>query len=843
MHSLVTLFRKRIIWQVVLATMPVLLVGLVIVYNLLNVSFLSINDVSKELQSDFQNNIQELEKEVEHLTDLKYKNSAEIEEYKTKLKNEAQKDELLKKGYELRGALINAAVPISQQIVVNSRAQDPSPAFILTQLRNLLGNLADEVFYWKVGDDLRPLVQQKKISQDFVEYLSESAINGKADWFEDTMGYRDTIVNLVPYRQQNRVAGVFCIIFDISPSYSLIERAERISLSLESSKIQEQRLIEAQKQENQLQQAKLRRQELISHNAEKNRTVISGAEQRLIMFLGLNMTVLISTSVLLFWLLGTRRISNLQDWLSRITEDIYEFQAPQPPGKIKPDVQPAPARRPSADAENNPAAGNASTGHGLQARIDNRSSDEIGELCISINSMLDSLEKTTVSRDLLKLEIRERINAEQALTGYKLRLEELIDERTMELRQSNRELQREIQERKQAEEANQKLQNQLLQMQKMDAVGTLAGGVAHDFNNLLTGITGFTDLILCQTDQHSPVHQDLKEIRQLARRGSELTRQLLTFSRQQVIEPVVLNINNLTNNISKMLQRLIGENIRLRIDISGDIGNIKADPGQIEQVLVNLIVNARDAMPNGGDLIIAAHNIHISAAEFAHNIKNHHTEEFVLITVKDTGIGMNKATLERAFEPFYTTKDVGRGTGLGLSTVYGIVEKHSGHIHISSEVGQGTLVSIYFPLVAEKEIPSRHRRQKPTAPNSETILLVEDEEMVREVTRRSLERAGYSVLVASDPDEAEKIFSTQINEIDLLLTDIIMPVHDGMVLYEHLAALRPALKVIFMSGYTDRRISPHLSNEETAPFIQKPFTTEHLNIKIRQVLDKNASSY
>ena len=842
MHSLVTLFRKRIIWQVVLATMPVLLVGLVIIYNLLNASFLSINDVSKELQSDFQNNIQELEKEVEHLTDLKYKNSAEIEEYKTKLKNEDQKDELLKKGYELRGALIGAAVPISQQIVADSRERNPSPAFILTQLRNLLGNLTDEVFYWEVGDDIQTLVQQKKISQDFVQYLLEAAQNEKADWFEDSVGYRDIIVNLVPYRQKNRVAGVFCIIFDISPSYSLIERAERISLSLESSKIQEQRLIEAQKQENQLQHAKLMRQELISHNAQKNRDVISGAEQRLIMFLGLNMTVLISTSVLLFWLLGTRRISNLQDWLSQITEDIYEFQA-KLPDENKPEVQPAQAPQPSADSGKNLAAGNESNGHGLQARIDNRSSDEIGELCKSINSMLDSLEKTTVSRDLLKLEIRERINAEQALTGYKLRLEELIDERTKELLQSNRELQREIQERKQAEEENQKLQNQLLQMQKMDAVGTLAGGVAHDFNNILTGITGFTDLAICQTDQQSSLQQDLKEIRQLARRGAELTRQLLTFSRQQVIEPVVLNINNLINNISKMLQRLIGENIHLRIDISNDIGNIKADPGQIEQVLVNLIVNARDAMPNGGDLIISAHNIHISDPEFAHKSKNHLTEKFVHVKVKDTGIGMNKATLERAFEPFYTTKDVGRGTGLGLSTVYGIVEKHSGHIHISSEVGKGTAVSIYFPFVAEKEMANRQSQQKTTAQNSETILLVEDEEMVREVTRRSLEKSGYIVLVAADPAEAEKIFSEKTNAIDLLLTDIIMPVHDGMILYEHLSTLRPALKVIFMSGYTDKRIPQHLSNEEIAPFIQKPFTTEHLNIKIRQVLDNNASSH
>ena len=842
MHSLVTLFRKRIIWQVVLATMPVLLVGLVIIYNLLNASFLSINDVSKELQSDFQNNIQELEKEVEHLTDLKYKNSAEIEEYKIKLKNEDQKDELLKKGYELRGALIGAAVPISQQIVADSRARNPSPAFILTQLRNLLGNLTDEVFYWEVGDDIQSLVQQKKISQDFVQYLLESAQNENADWFEDSMGYRDIIVNLVPYRQENRVAGVFCIIFDISPSYSLIERAERISLSLESSKIQEQRLIEAQKQENQLQHAKLMRQEMISHNAQKNRDVISGAEQRLIMFLGLNMTVLISTSVLLFWLLGTRRISNLQDWLSQITEDIYEFQA-KPPDENKPGVQPAQAPQPSDDAGKNPAAGNESTGHGLQARIDNRSSDEIGELCKSINSMLDSLEKTTVSRDLLKLEIRERINAEQALTGYKLRLEELIDERTKELLQSNRELQREIQERKQTEEENQKLQNQLLQMQKMDAVGTLAGGVAHDFNNILTGITGFTDLAICQTDQHSSLQQDLKEIRQLARRGAELTRQLLTFSRQQVIEPVVLNINNLINNISKMLQRLIGENIHLIIDISDDIGNIKADPGQIEQVLVNLIVNARDAMPNGGDLIISAHNIHISDTEFVHKIKNYLPEKFVHVKVKDTGIGMNKATLERAFEPFYTTKDVGRGTGLGLSTVYGIVEKHSGHIHINSEVGKGTAVSIYFPLVAEKEMANRQSQQKPTAQNSETILLVEDEEMVREVTRRSLEKSGYNVLVASDPAEAEKIFSEKNNDIDLLLTDIIMPVHDGMVLYEHLSTLRPALKVVFMSGYTDKQIPHHLSNEEIAPFIQKPFTTEHLNIKIRRVLDNNASSH
>jgi signal transduction histidine kinase len=839
MPSLITIFRKRIIWQVMLATMPVLLLGLVIAYRLLNAGFLSINDVSRELQSDFQNNIQELEKEVERLTDLKYKNSAEIEGYKTILKNEAQKDELFKKGYELRGALVHAAVPLSRRIVAGASEIDPAPVFILTQLRKLLGNLTEEVFYWRVGDDMQALIKEKKISQDFVQYLLETAQNEKADWFEDNMGYRDIMVNLVPYRRNGRLDGVFCVIFDISPSYSFIERAKRLSLSLESSKIQEQRLIEAQKQEKQLQQASQDRQELIARNAAKNRDVISGAEQKLIMFLGLNMTVLISTSVLLFWLLGIRRISSLQQWLSRITADIYALQSPKLTRGNEPDPQPAPAPRRPVDAGENPAQDSGATGQGLQARIDHRSMDEIGGLCKSINSMLDSLEMTTVSRDLLKQEIRERINAEQALTQYKSRLEELIDERTKELLQSNRELQREIRERQQAEDENQKLQNQLLQMQKMDAVGTLAGGVAHDFNNILTGITGFTDLSLCHTDPHNQVHQDLKEIRKLARRGAELTRQLLTFSRQQAIEPVVLNINNLINNISKMLQRLIGENIRLRIEIADDIGNIKADPGQIEQVLVNLIVNARDAMPDGGDLLISARNIHCFDPEFAHKIKNHLTEKFVHIKVLDTGIGMTRATLERAFEPFFTTKDVGRGTGLGLSTVYGIVEKHNGHIHIASEVGKGTAVNIYFPLVEEKEPARRPGQQKAAAKNSETILLVEDEEMVREVTRRSLEKFGYMVLAASDPDEAERIFSTKHRAIDLLLTDIIMPVHDGMVLYEHLAALRPALKVLFMSGYSDKQIPPHLSGDETAPFIQKPFTAERLNIKIRQVLDKD----
>jgi signal transduction histidine kinase/CheY-like chemotaxis protein len=834
------LFQKRIIYQIVAATVPLLLLGLVIACNLLNASFLSINNVSRELQSAFQKNIQDLEKEVEFLTDLKFKNSAEIAEYKVQLKNEAQKDDLLRKGYELRGALIGAAVPISRQIVTNSGKSDASPDLIVTRLRQELLTLAEEVFYVKYGDDIKHMINQKKCSPDFVRYLLESMRNGQADWFEDTLGYRDIIVNLVPFSRDDKVEGVFCIIFDISPFYTFLERAERMNLSLKSSKIQEMRLIGAKNQENQLRHAKFERQKLIADNAEKNKNIISEAEKRLVMFQGLNMTALISTAVLLFWLLGTRRITKLQDWLSRVTADIYKLQTKSNQDELNQAHEANhPLQFPASNKKETPGSNN-QNGYGLQARIAIRSVDEIGELCKSINSMLDSLEKTTVSQDLLKLEVRERKNAEQALIGYKLHLEELIDERTRDLLLANKELQSEIQERKQADEENLLLQNQLLQMQKMEAIGTLAGGVAHDFNNILTGIAGFTDLAIRQADPKNPSQQDLKEIRQLTRRGADLTRQLLTFSRQQVIEPVVLDISNLVKNISNMLQRLIGENIRLRIEITSDIGNIKGDPGQIEQVLVNLIVNARDAMPNGGELIISANNMDITSSESASKIRDHQTEKYVILTVRDTGCGMRKATQERAFDPFFTTKDVGRGTGLGLSTVYGIVEKHKGHIRIQSEVGSGTVVSIYFPIVNEKEIKNKKNLSIPRSQNTETILLVEDEEIVREVTRRSLEKFGYMVLVAADPSEAEKIFSLKNSEIDLLLTDIIMPVYDGMVLYENLSAMRPALKVLFMSGYTDKQFPQNLVNEESAPFIQKPFTTKLLNIKIRQVLDKNA---
>jgi PAS domain S-box-containing protein len=381
------------------------------------------------------------------------------------------------------------------------------------------------------------------------------------------------------------------------------------------------------------------------------------------------------------------------------------------------------------------------------------------------------------------------------------------------------------------------LEDQLRQSQKLEAVGQLAGGVAHDFNNMLTVINGYSDLLLRGLGQDDPMHSKVEEIKKAGERASSLTRQLLAFSRKQVLQPKVLQLRSVVADVDKMLRRLIGEDIDLLTVLAPELGSIKADPGQIEQVVMNLAVNARDAMPQGGKLTIEAENVYLDGEYVSHHITAA-PGPYVMLAVSDTGVGMDEKTKARIFEPFFTTKEVGRGTGLGLSTVYGIVKQSGGNIWVYSEVGKGTTFKIYLPRVdgvvdsdstrnATAELPRGH----------ETVLLAEDEEQVRRMTRTILEMNGYRVLEASSGDEALATYKQHEGRIDLVITDVVMPQMSGRELAQSLEALRPGIKVLYVSGYTDDAIVRHGLLDAGIAFIQKPFTPEALSRKVREVLD------
>jgi len=381
------------------------------------------------------------------------------------------------------------------------------------------------------------------------------------------------------------------------------------------------------------------------------------------------------------------------------------------------------------------------------------------------------------------------------------------------------------------------LEEQLRQAQKMEAVGRLAGGVAHDFNNLLTIVTGYSDLLLERLGATDAMRAYVEEIKKAGERAASLTRQLLAFGRRQVLAPQVLDLNTVVTNVDKMLRRLIGENIELSTVLEPELGRVKADPGQIEQVILNLALNARDAMPQGGQLTLETANVELNQGETRTRVSVL-PGRYVMLAVSDSGIGMDAETQAHIFEPFFTTKKEGKGTGLGLATVYGIVKQSGGHIWLCSEPGQGTTFKIYLPRVEEAAQPVE--AISPGAPlsgGSETILLVEDEEGVRDLARRILELKGYKVITASNPTEAAQVCERHEGPIHLLLTDVVMPTMSGRQLAEHVAFLRPGLKVLYMSGYTDSAIVPHGILKEGTPFLQKPFTPEALAHKVREVLD------
>jgi len=382
-----------------------------------------------------------------------------------------------------------------------------------------------------------------------------------------------------------------------------------------------------------------------------------------------------------------------------------------------------------------------------------------------------------------------------------------------------------------------RLEEQLLQSQKMEAVGQLAGGVAHDFNNILTAIVGYTDLLAAELGSNVRQLEDLDEIRKAARRAAALTRQLLAFSRKQVLEPRIIDVNSVVLNLDKMLRSLISENIELKTDLAVNLGAARADPNQIEQVIMNLAINARDAMPDGGTVTIETGNVTLDDAYAGQHVSVI-PGEYVMLAVSDTGCGMDAKTQSRIFEPFFTTKPAGRGTGLGLSTVYGIVKQTGGNIWLYSEPGKGTTFKIYLPAIAA--LPEDIGKVAPAeAPRrgAGTVLVVEDDEQLRRLTHRALDAQGYTVLVADRGGTALDIARRHKGEIDLLLTDVIMPDTNGRKLAETIRAARPGMRVLYMSGYPDGAIASHGMLEPGVAYLAKPFTTEAITRRVREVLE------
>jgi nitrogen-specific signal transduction histidine kinase/ActR/RegA family two-component response regulator len=383
------------------------------------------------------------------------------------------------------------------------------------------------------------------------------------------------------------------------------------------------------------------------------------------------------------------------------------------------------------------------------------------------------------------------------------------------------------------------LESQLRQTSKMEAVGQLAGGIAHDFNNLLTVIMSYSAMLLDRLDVTDPDHEDVQEIAAAADRAAGLTRQLLAFSRQQVMQPRVISINAVVGDLEKMLRRLIGEDVALEISLDPGVATINADPGQLEQVLMNLVVNARDAMPTGGRLSITTENARLSADSVAGAL-HAAVGDYVMLAVTDTGTGMTVEVQRRLFDPFFTTKDHGRGTGLGLSTVYGIVNQSGGEITVCSELGQGSTFKVFFPrFLSSAETTSHEIKPKEVPRGVETVLVVEDDSNLRELVARVLRKSGYEVHVAAGGVEAISIASDPLTLIDAVISDVVMPGMNGRELVEKLLEMRPGIACLLMSGYTDDDVLRRGVQQGETAFLQKPFTPDQLARKVREVLDRS----
>jgi signal transduction histidine kinase/ActR/RegA family two-component response regulator len=421
----------------------------------------------------------------------------------------------------------------------------------------------------------------------------------------------------------------------------------------------------------------------------------------------------------------------------------------------------------------------------------------------------------------------------KAAMGFLLDMTEMISEITFQ-RMEQIELN---EQRKKGEVEQEKLKIQLLQAQKLESVGRLAGGVAHDFNNMLSIILGNTEILMDETDPQGLYFDNLQEIFKAAQRSATLTKQLLAFARKQVVEPKVLNLNEVISEMLKMLRRLIGEDINLKWRPAEGLRPIKIDPSQLDQILANLCVNARDAIQSVGEITIETANIHFDDEYYKDHI-DAITGDYVMIIVTDNGVGMDKETLANIFEPFFTTKNAEKGSGLGLSTVFGIVKQNNGFINVYSEPGQGTTFKIYLP---EHQQITSHKNEKVIQAEehfgNETILLVEDEPSIIRLTKLMLERLGYTILSASTPGEAIKIATGSDVSIDMLITDVVMPDMNGKNLAKALTEHFPDLKCLFMSGYTANVIADHGVLESGVHFINKPFSKQALAKKVRDVLN------
>jgi two-component system, cell cycle sensor histidine kinase and response regulator CckA len=433
-------------------------------------------------------------------------------------------------------------------------------------------------------------------------------------------------------------------------------------------------------------------------------------------------------------------------------------------------------------------------------------------------------------------------------------LEQQFQQRTAQLEEANRKLELRLQsntqkrsvaekERTDALVALHNTEKQLIQSQKLEVVGRLAGGIAHDFNNLLTVILGYSEIANRNLTAGDPLRHNLEEITNASKRAASLTRQLLAFSRKQVMQPRVFDLNTVISELEKMLRRMIGEDVEVHVSRQPNLGRIKADPVQLEQVIMNLVVNARDAMPRGGTLSIETSNVYLDES-YAREHVPVVAGDYVMLAISDTGCGMDDETRQHIFEPFFTTKEVGKGTGLGLSMVYGIVRQSGGTIWVYSEAGRGTTFKIYFPMVPADVKDYQHASQ-PLDPlkGTETILLVEDADLVRTLTRRVLENAGYRVLEAASAEAAIKLCESIHDEkIDLLLTDVVMPGMNADDMCRTLLAKQPGLPVLYMSGYTDDAIVQRGMLEAGVNFLEKPFSPTSLALRVREVLDHRPSA-
>jgi PAS domain S-box-containing protein len=396
---------------------------------------------------------------------------------------------------------------------------------------------------------------------------------------------------------------------------------------------------------------------------------------------------------------------------------------------------------------------------------------------------------------------------------------------------------RDVTERHESEEALRKSEEQLAQAQKLESIGRLAGGIAHDFNNMLTAINGYSELTLRRLSLDDPLRKNIEEIRKAGKRSADLTNQLLAFSRRQMLQPQIIDLNDTIEETAVMLRRLIGEDIELSMNLAGDIGRISADRGQLAQILVNLVVNSRDAIPETGSIIIETKNVNLDEG-YSQKHFSISPGRYVMLAVSDTGHGIDEETRKHIFEPFFTTKETGKGTGLGLATVYGIVKQSGGNIWVYSEVDKGTTIKIYFPRVEDAaEINTTPLTTNDFRFGSEKILLVEDEEVVRSLAREVLESCGYSVTEARNGVEALEIVNNGELKIDMLMTDVVMPEMGGRELAEKLAGIYPKLKILFTSGYTDSAATRHGFLDEGANFLPKPFTFNDLAQKVREMLD------